>query len=87
MTVNDGANVAASTRTVEELLDDGFRLYDVTSTNEHLLLLFEKEDKGLQVHLPASEVKRLLASDLCDRLASRVTQPPVHTMHPAPVNV
>lgn len=87
MTVNDEANVAASTRTVEEFLDDGFRLYDVTSTNEHLLLLFEKEDKGLQVHLPASEVKRLLASDLCDRLASRATQPPPQTTRPTPMNV
>lgn len=87
MTTQDGANVAARTRTVEELLDEGFRLYDVTSTNEHLLLLLEKEDKGLQVHLPASEVEHLLASELLDRLAAETAQAPRQTTRPAPANV
>ncbi len=82
MTQQDGTTVAATTRTVEDLLHDGFRLYDVTSTNEHLLLLLEREDKGLRIHLPASQVEHLLATDLPDRLAQSATEPPTPTMPP-----
>ncbi len=82
MPANDPATVAASTRTLEEVLDEGYRLHDVTSTQEHLVFTFLNGDCGLRVHLGPDEARSLLPSDLLDRLAQSSEVPPRATIAP-----
>lgn len=61
--------------TVSELLEDGYALQDVDSTDEHLLLDLSKGSTVRTVRLSRPEVRRLVNTDLLDELAANATEP------------